>query len=93
MMNTVKTMHMRRTTVTIPDDLEEELEDYLGRQEAPPSLTSLVQAALRRFFEQKRLGELEFRPPAGRLGVTPAAEGSGRDDVASRHDAYLSGGE
>lgn len=92
-MKTVIIMGMRRATVTIPDDLEEELEDYLASQEAPPSLTTLMQAALRRFLEHKKLEELEFRPPAARLGITPADEGSGRDDVASRHDDYLAGRE
>lgn len=45
---------MRRATITLPDDLEAEVEEYLADQEAPPSLTSLIQAALRRFLGERR---------------------------------------
>lgn len=45
---------MRRATITLPDDLEAEVEEYLAKQEAPPSLTSLIQAALRRFLGERR---------------------------------------
>lgn len=40
---------MRRATITIPDDLEGELESYLERQEVRPSLASLAQTAIRQF--------------------------------------------
>lgn len=42
---------MRRATITLPDDLEALLERYLDRLDAPPSLTALVQAALRQYLE------------------------------------------
>lgn len=45
---------MRRATITLPDDLEAEVESYLAEHEAPPSLTALVQAALRRFLGERR---------------------------------------
>jgi hypothetical protein len=45
---------MRRATITLPDDLEAEVEEYRAEQVAPPSLTSLVQAALRRFLGERR---------------------------------------
>jgi len=45
---------MRRATITLPDDLEAEVDSYLAEQEAPPSLTALVQAALRRFLGERR---------------------------------------
>lgn len=60
---------MRRATISLPDELEAEVEEYLAEQEAPPSLTALVQAALRRF-----LGERPWErtgPIGGRLGDLP----------------------
>jgi len=56
---------MRRATITLPDDLEAEVEEYLARQEAPPSLTSLVQAALRRFLGERRIFRDDETPDAG----------------------------
>lgn len=44
---------MRRATITLPDDLEADLDAYLASRDAPPSLTSLVQAALRRYLEEE----------------------------------------
>ena len=48
---------MRRATITIPDELEALLERYLARLDAPPSLTTLAQAALRRYLEEASLSE------------------------------------
>jgi len=45
---------MRRATITLTDDLETDLEAYLATQDAPPSLTALIQAALRRYLEEAR---------------------------------------
>ena len=56
---------MRRATITLPDDLEAEVEAYLAKQEAPPSLTSLVQAALRRFLGERRIFRDDDTPDAG----------------------------
>lgn len=41
---------MRRATVTIPPDLEEQLDEFIAGQDAPPSLASVVQTALRRML-------------------------------------------
>ena len=41
---------MRRATITIPDDLEADLEAYLADQEVPPSLAAIAQTALREFL-------------------------------------------
>lgn len=38
---------MKRATVSIPDDLAKAVESYVGTQEALPSFTAVVQAALR----------------------------------------------
>ena len=80
---------MRRATITIPDDLEDQLNAYLAAQEAPPSLTTLVQAALRRYLKEQRLKARQFQPPQGPLRITPAAAGSGMSDVSVEHDREL----
>jgi hypothetical protein len=52
---------MKRATITLTDELEAELEAYRAGQEVPPSLTSLVQVALRSFLAERR----SHRPEAG----------------------------
>jgi hypothetical protein len=76
---------MKRATMTFPDDIAKAVEDYLAAQEAPPSLTTVVQAALRQY-----LGERGFLPVHRTLRITPAGRG-GRRDVSQEHDAYLAG--
>lgn len=44
---------MRRASITIPDDLGRALDKYLRDLEAPPSLASVVQAALRGYLEER----------------------------------------
>lgn len=44
---------MKRATITLTDELEAELEAYRAGQEVPPSLTSLVQVALRGFLAER----------------------------------------
>ena len=41
---------MRRVTVTIPDDLEEDLDRFLASHELRPSVASLLRAALRQYI-------------------------------------------
>lgn len=77
---------MKRATITIPDELEAKLQEYVRRQEVPPALTAVVQAALREFLEQReRSEEHGFRP----FRITPASRGSGLSDVSVNHDKYL----
>ena len=80
---------MRRATITIPDDLEAQLNAHLAAQEAPPSLAALVQAALRLYLKEQRLKERQFRLPQRPLRITPAATGSGVTDVSVEHDREL----
>lgn len=80
---------MRRATITLPDDLEAELDSYLETQDAAPSLTGLVVVALRRYLEDKRLETRQYQPPAGPLRITPAERGSGAADTSLDHDRYL----
>jgi hypothetical protein len=44
---------MRRASITIPDGLESALEKYRGDLEAPPSLASVMQVALRTYLEDR----------------------------------------
>ena len=41
---------MKRATVTIPDELDKALESYVRDQDAPPTLTVVMQSALRQFL-------------------------------------------
>ena len=76
---------MRRATMTLPDDLAKAVDDYLKAQEAPPALTTVVQAALREYLRERGFLR-EYRP----LKITPKGN-SGRSDVSQNHDLYLTG--
>jgi len=71
--------------VTFPDDLAKAMDDYLQSQDAPPSLTTVMQAALREYLRERGFLR-EFRP----LKITPKGN-SGRSDVSQNHDLYLTG--
>jgi hypothetical protein len=77
---------MKRATVTLPDDLAEAVDNYLRAQEAPPALTTVMQASLREY-----LGERGFLRKHRPLKIRPAKRGSGRSDVSINHDLYLAG--
>jgi predicted nucleotidyltransferase len=73
---------MRRATVTIPDDLARQVDAFSSRQPASPSLTTLVQAALRRFLAE----------PDGSSSETPViirvlSRRAAIKDAAARHGA------
>jgi alpha-D-ribose 1-methylphosphonate 5-triphosphate synthase subunit PhnG len=82
---------MRRATITLSDGLDAELHSYLATQDAAPSLTALVEAALRRYLHEKRLEARQFRPAEQPLRITPAEPGSGASDASLDHDRYLAG--
>ena len=72
--------------MTFPDDLAKAVDEYRQAQEAPPTLTTIVQTALREYLRER--GYLRpYRP----LKITPASRGSGRADVSENHDLYLAG--
>lgn len=75
---------MKRATMTIPDDLEEAVDNYIKSQDAPPALTAVVQAALREYLRERG-----FLRPYRPLKITPALRGSGRSDVSQNHDLYF----
>lgn len=85
---------MRRATVTIPDNLEAELDRYLESQRPTPSLTAILQTALERFLHEQRFQARGYMPPRGPLRVTPAPHRAeaGPDtatDVSIEHDRHL----
>ncbi len=71
--------------MTLPDDLAEAVDKYVQAQEAPPALTTVMQAALREYLRER--GFLRtYRP----LKIAPKGH-SGRNDVSQNHDLYLTG--
>lgn len=82
---------MKRITVTLPDDLEQELESYLAAQGAPPSLTTLAQTALRDYLQTDKLRQRGFHPAQKAFEVQPLVEHDerGEGDVSILHDSYL----
>lgn len=77
---------MKRATVTFSDDIAQAVDDYLRAQEAPPALTTVVQAALREYLEERG-----FLQPYKPLKIRPAKRGSGSSDGSINHDLYLAG--
>jgi hypothetical protein len=77
---------MKRATMTLPDDLAKAIDEYVRAQEAPPALTTVMQAALREYLRERGFLR-EYRP----LKITPAKKGSGRSDASVNHDLYLTG--
>jgi hypothetical protein len=76
-------MTMRRATVTLTDELEQDLNAYIASQPVTPTLNAIVQAALRDFLAEHSPAPLQ------RLRFTPAETGSG-DPYGSRdHDRIL----
>lgn len=75
---------MKRATVTIPDDLADAVEKYVRDQEAPPALTTVMQAALRQYLALRG-----YLRPAGPLRIRPAKKGSGHRDISQEHDRYF----
>jgi len=76
---------MKRATMTLPDDLARAVDEYVQAQEAPPALTTVMQAALREYLRER--GFLRtYRP----LKITPKGN-SGSSDVSEKHDLYLTG--
>jgi hypothetical protein len=76
---------MKRATITFPDDLAEAVKQYIKTQEAPPAMTTVVQAALREYLQGR--GFLQAYKP---LKLKPLGN-SGRSDVSKNHDLYLAG--
>ncbi len=78
---------VRRATITLPDDLDRRVEAFRREQELEPSLTALVQAALRRYLDDAEWSRRSYRPASRSLRITPAR--SGTTDAAAEHDSVL----
>lgn len=46
---------MRRVTVTIPDDLEVDLDNFLSSHELPPPIAAVMRAALRQYISEAKI--------------------------------------
>ena len=82
---------MKRASISIPDDLNQQLQEYLNDFEAPPSLASVMQAALREYLQNHQL-RLRSYVEAETLAMIPILEGLAHDepsDVSINHDKYL----
>jgi hypothetical protein len=77
---------MRRATITIGDEIEVQLDSWMRQQDATPSLTTVVQAALKEFLALRGFGNVPRK-----LHITPSRKGSGSVDVSISHDRYLAG--
>lgn len=82
---------MRRATITLPDDLEAALNRYLAEQDAPPSLTAIMRAALEDYLRNAELKARGYRPPSRPFRPYPLEEkdDKGEPDVSINHDAYI----
>jgi hypothetical protein len=76
---------MKRSSISLPDDLAIAVDAYRLAQENQPPLTTVLQAALREYLKER--GYLRDYKP---LRLTPVGH-SGRSDVSIEHDAYLAG--
>jgi hypothetical protein len=76
---------VKRATITLPDDLARAVDEYVQAQEAPPALTTVMQAALREYLRERGFLR-KYRP----LKITPKGN-SGSSDVSENHDLYLTG--
>ena len=80
---------MRRATITLSDDLEADVDEFLSSQEPEPTLAALVQTALRRYLDEADWSKRGLILPAKPLAVTPVSPGSGRPDSSMNHDSAL----
>lgn len=75
---------MRRATITLPDDLDRELEAFRSSQSGRPSLTSLAEMALRRFLADPSADPTRFTRP---LIERVLARRTDIKEIGARHGA------
>jgi hypothetical protein len=63
--------------------LEQALLEFQAAQPVPPTLTAIVQTAMRNY-----LATSWYIPPSEPLQITPMVPGSGKTDVSVNHDRY-----
>lgn len=81
---------MQQVTITISDDLHNELDAYIERLSSPRALDMVVEDALRQYLITSGLEDRDYRP----FRVTPIVEKDdcGEPDVSINHDKYLTEG-
>ena len=77
---------VKRTTICLPDPLQEALEDYQRDQKARLPTSTLVLAAVREYLQRRGYGK---PTPGSGFHITPAQHGSGTSDTSVDHDRYL----
>jgi len=77
---------MRRATITIGDDTEDQLDSWMRQQDAPPPPTAVVQSALKELLALRG-----FATSPRTLCTRPSKKGSGARDVTIADDRYLAG--
>jgi hypothetical protein len=75
---------VRRATITLTAELDEALDTYIQSLDAAPSVTAIMQAALKEYLAQR--GFIRSRK---RFWLTPAEEGSGDPHASQNHDRIL----
>jgi len=80
---------MKRATITLPDDLEQELQAYLAEQDVPPSLTTVVQAALRQYLDERKWKSRGYLPARQEFAGPVAESTSEKCNISINHDEYL----
>ncbi len=73
---------MRRASVTIPPDLEDELDRFLAAQPAAPTLAAVMQQALRRYLTSAEgAGNLLLQVVRHRADIVAIAERNGATTI------------
>lgn len=78
---------MKRTTITLSDELEQAVAAYCQDKEIQPSLNAVLQTALRDYLAARG-----YLIPIKAMKITPAKRGNGKTDVSIHHDKYLKRG-
>ena len=77
---------MKRTTITLHDDVEAARDAYRRERDLPPALATVVQALVREHLTSH--GYL-VAPPTRPLTIPVFDGGNGPTDVSIDHDRYL----
>ena len=83
---------MKRATITLPDELNERLNAYLEAQLVQPSLTKVMQTALKKFLDAQMQTELVkrgYKSPTGFPNFPIFEQWSGKSDLSINHDRYF----
>ena len=79
----------KRFTITVPDDLEVELDLYLRGQNPEPALTKIAESALRYFLSNQKWVERGLRPAAKPFHITSITPDDNESTISVNHDEYL----